>query len=1127
MPKRTDIRTILIIGAGPIIIGQACEFDYSGTQACKALRAEGYRIVLVNSNPATIMTDPDMADATYVEPITPEVVAKIIERERPDALLPTMGGQTALNTALALFRDGTLAKYGVELIGADAVAIDKAEDRLKFRDAMDKIGLESPHSRIAHDLSEAMEALEFVGLPTIIRPSFTMGGTGGGIAYNREEFVHIVGTGLDASPTTEVLIEESVLGWKEYEMEVVRDRHDNAIIICGIENIDPMGVHTGDSITVAPILTLTDKEYQIMRNASIACLREIGVETGGSNVQFAVDPKDGRLVVIEMNPRVSRSSALASKATGFPIAKVAALLAVGYTLDEIENDITGATPAAFEPTIDYVVTKIPRFAFEKFKGAEAVLGTAMKSVGEVMAIGRTIHESLQKALRGLETGLTGFDEVASLAGASDEEIAAALSIPGPGRLLIAAQALRSGWSVERVNAITHYEPWFLNRIAEIVAAEAEVRANGATFFGACHSRESGNPSPQVECDATLPVASDRPQEMGSRFRGNDTEEAAKIRRLKALGFSDARLGHLAGAPAAQVAATRRALGVRPVFKRIDTCAAEFAAKTPYMYSTYEAPSFGAPECESVPTDHRKVVILGGGPNRIGQGIEFDYCCVHACYALRAAGFETIMINCNPETVSTDYDTADRLYFEPLTAEDVLEVLHKEAENGELVGVIVQFGGQTPLNLAQALQAAGIPILGTSPDNIDLAEDREAFAALVERLGLRQPNNGIASDRDAAVGIAARVGYPVLMRPSFVLGGRAMEVVETPAALDAYLRDNVAALRGGPVLIDQYLRDAVEVDVDALADFGVDGSGTVFVAGVLQHIEEAGVHSGDSACSIPPHSLSPAIIAEIERQTALLARALDVRGLMNIQFAVKDDAVYLIEVNPRASRTVPFTAKATGIPLVKVAARVMAGESLASFNLKRPDWKHVAVKEAVFPFARFPGTDPVLGPEMKSTGEVMGIDSDFAMAFAKAQLAAGTVLPMSGTVFLSVKDSDKPVVLAAARELVAMGFDLIATGGTAGYLAGEGLAVARVNKVQQGRPHIVDRIKDGGVAFIVNTTEGTQSMKDSASIRASALYGKVPYYTTASASVAATQAIAALKQRPLEVRSLQSYYSALD
>ncbi len=1080
MPKRTDIASILIIGAGPIIIGQACEFDYSGTQACKALKAEGYRIILVNSNPATIMTDPDMAYATYVEPITPEVVAKIIAVERPDALLPTMGGQTALNTALALFRDGTLAKYGVELIGADAEAIDKAEDRLKFRDAMDRIGLESPRSRIAHSISEALEALDFVGLPTIIRPSFTMGGTGGGIAWNRAEFLHIVGTGLDASPTTEVLIEESVLGWKEYEMEVVRDRNDNAIIVCGIENIDPMGIHTGDSITVAPILTLTDKEYQIMRNASIACLREIGVETGGSNVQFAVNPADGRLVVIEMNPRVSRSSALASKATGFPIAKVAALLAVGYTLDEVQNDITGATPAAFEPTIDYVVTKIPRFAFEKFKGAEAVLSTAMKSVGEVMAIGRTIHESLQKALRGLETGLTGFDEVAALAGASDAEIAAALSIPGPDRLLIAAQALRSGFDVARVHAITHYEPWFLNRIAEIVATEAQVRADG------------------------LP------------------DSTAGLRRLKAMGFADARLATLAGASETEVAARRHRLGVRPVFKRIDTCAAEFAAKTPYMYSTYAAPSFGAPEDESAPTGARKVVILGGGPNRIGQGIEFDYCCCHACFALADAGFETIMINCNPETVSTDYDTSDRLYFEPLTAEDVLEVLHKEMENGELIGVIVQFGGQTPLKLAQRLKDAGIPILGTSPDNIDLAEDRERFAALVERLGLKQPANGLARSRDEAVAVASAIGYPVLMRPSYVLGGRAMEVVDTPAQLDTYIREAVQVSGTSPVLIDRYLRDAIEVDVDALAD-----ADTVFVAGVLQHIEEAGVHSGDSACSIPPHSLPPAIIAEIERQTALLARALNVRGLMNIQFAVKDGDVYLIEVNPRASRTVPFVAKATGIPVAKIAARVMAGESLASFALARRPWQHIAVKEAVFPFARFPGTDSVLGPEMRSTGEVMGIDADFAMAFAKAQLGAGTVLPMAGTVFVSVKPGDKPVVLDAARDLVDMGFTLIATDGTAAFLDGHGIAVERVNKVQQGHPHIVDRIKDGGVALIFNTTEGLQSLKDSASIRGSALYGKIPYFTTAAASVAAVAAIAALKQRPLEVRSLQSYYAALD
>ena len=1108
MPKRTDISSILIIGAGPIIIGQACEFDYSGTQACKALKAEGYRIILVNSNPATIMTDPEMADATYVEPITPQVVAKIIAKERPDAVLPTMGGQTALNTALALARDGTLDKYGVELIGADAEAIDKAEDRLKFRDAMDKIGLESPRSRIAHSVEEALEGLEFVGLPTIIRPSFTMGGTGGGIAYNREEFLDIVRSGLDASPTTEVLVEESVLGWKEYEMEVVRDRNDNAIIICGIENIDPMGIHTGDSITVAPALTLTDKEYQIMRNASIACLREIGVETGGSNVQFAVNPKDGRLVVIEMNPRVSRSSALASKATGFPIAKVAALLAVGYTLDEVMNDITGATPASFEPTIDYVVTKIPRFAFEKFKGAEATLGTAMKSVGEVMAIGRNFHESVQKALRGLETGLTGFDEIEHLAGASESEIEAALSIPGPDRLLIAAQALREGFTVERINAITHYEPWFLNRIAEIVAAESEVI-------------RSGIPANQIG-----------------------------LRRLKAMGFSDARLAKLASQNApvvdmrtvsvdsqgnvttadvmeravwleTMVQQLRHQLGVRPVFKRIDTCAAEFEAKTPYMYSTYEAPSFGTPECESHPSAARKVVILGGGPNRIGQGIEFDYCCCHACFALEDAGFETIMINCNPETVSTDYDTSDRLYFEPLTAEDVLEVLAKEQENGTLVGVIVQFGGQTPLKLARALEAAGIPILGTTPDNIDLAEDRERFAAMVERIGLLQPKNGIARSRDEAIAVAEEVGYPVLMRPSYVLGGRAMEVVEGPAHLDTYIREAVRVSGDSPVLIDQYLRDAVEVDVDAIAD-----QDTVFVAGVLQHIEEAGVHSGDSACSIPPYSLSPEIIAEIERQTGELARALSVRGLMNIQFAVKDGLVYLIEVNPRASRTVPFTAKATGIPIAKIAARVMAGESLSSFNLVRPKWDHIAVKEAVFPFARFPGTDPVLGPEMKSTGEVMGIDSDFAMAFYKSQLGAGTKLPDGGTAFISVKETDKVVIREMAAELVGLGFTVLATDGTAAYLTGQGIPVTAVNKVAQGRPHIVDRIKDGDIAFICNTTGGVQSMKDSQSIRVAALYGKVPYFTTAAASAAAVKAIAAARSHSLEVRSLQSYYSAL-
>ncbi|WP_312488653.1 carbamoyl-phosphate synthase large subunit [Sphingomonas sp.] len=1106
MPKRTDISSILVIGAGPIVIGQACEFDYSGTQAIKALKAEGYRIVLVNSNPATIMTDPELADATYVEPITPAVVAKIIEKERPDAVLPTMGGQTALNTALALFHDGTLEKFGVQMIGADAEAIDKAEDRQKFKVAMEKIGLESARSAIAHSEKEALEGLEKVGLPAIIRPSFTLGGTGGGVAYNREEFIAIVRAGLDASPTTEVLIEESLLGWKEYEMEVVRDRNDNSIIICSIENIDPMGVHTGDSITVAPALTLTDKEYQIMRNASLAVLREIGVETGGSNVQFAVNPKDGRLIVIEMNPRVSRSSALASKATGFPIAKVAAKLAVGYTLDEIENDITGATPASFEPTIDYVVTKIPRFAFEKFKGSEPVLSTAMKSVGEVMAIGRNIHESMQKALRGLETGLSGFNDVEHLVGAPRAEIEAALAKATPDRLLVAAQALREGFTVAEVHAIAKYDPWFLERIAEIVAAEADVMQNG------------------------LP------------------QDASGMRRLKAMGFSDKRLAYLAlqsanlrgmdrgiargsglihevvkmmtgGVTEQEVREHRQKLGVRPVFKRIDTCAAEFDAKTPYMYSTYEAPTFGEPEDEAVPSDRKKIVILGGGPNRIGQGIEFDYCCCHACFALADAGYETIMVNCNPETVSTDYDTSDRLYFEPLTAEDVLAILDVEKSNGELVGVIVQFGGQTPLNLARALESAGIPILGTSPDAIDLAEDREQFAALVDKLKLHQPKNGIARSREEALIVAERVGYPVLMRPSFVLGGRAMEIVDGPQQLEDYIQTAVQVSGDAPVLIDQYLRDAIEVDVDAICD-----GDQVVVAGVLQHIEEAGVHSGDSACSLPPYSLSAEIIAEIERQAEALARGLNVRGLMNIQFAVKDGTVYLIEVNPRASRTVPFVAKAIGTPIAKIAARVMAGEKLADLPPIDRHIDYYAVKEAVFPFARFPGVDPVLSPEMKSTGEVMGIDPDFTTAFAKSQLGAGTVLPTEGAVFISVKDGDKPHIVPAAKMLAEAGFAIVATGGTADYLDRAGVTVEKINKVAQGRPHIVDRIKDGGITLIFNTTEGWQSLKDSKPIREAALGQKIPYFTTAPASIEAAKAIAAAGTRGLEVRPLQSYYS---
>jgi len=1112
MPKRTDIKSILIIGAGPIVIGQAAEFDYSGSQALKALKAEGYRVIVVNSNPATVMTDPELADATYIEPITPAIVAKILEKERPDAVLPTMGGQTALNTALALFKDGTLDRLGIELIGANAEAIEKAEDRLKFREAMDKIGLESPRSAIAHSLDEALEALESVGLPSIIRPSFTLGGTGGGIAYNRDEFVKIVTGGLEASPTTEVLIEESVLGWKEYEMEVVRDRADNAIIICSIENIDPMGVHTGDSITVAPALTLTDKEYQRMRSASIAVLREIGVETGGSNVQFAVDPKTGRMVVIEMNPRVSRSSALASKATGFPIAKVAARLAVGYTLDEIANDITGgATPASFEPTIDYVVTKIPRFAFEKFKGAEALLSTSMKSVGEVMAIGRSFAESLQKALRGLETGLTGLDRVRELEHADPVAIESALSRATPDRLLVAAEALRQGFTVERINQIAGFDPWFLDRLKEIVEAEEEVRVSG------------------------LP------------------NDARAMRRLKALGFSDARLAQLAlrsahvergmseavaaggsgtvhsairamtgGVTETEVREHRLKLGVRPVFKRIDSCAAEFDAATPYLYSTYEGPLFGEPEDEAEVSDRKKVMILGGGPNRIGQGIEFDYCCCHAAFALGrdGAGFEVIMVNCNPETVSTDPDTSDRLYFEPLTAEDVLEIVRREQDKGDLLGVIVQLGGQTPLKLAAELQASGVPILGTSPDSIDLAEDRERFAALVAKLGLKQPANGIARSRDEALRVAERIGYPVLLRPSYVLGGRGMEVVDGPQQLDHYIATAVQVSGRSPVLIDRYLRDAIEVDVDAISD-GTD----VTVAGVLQHIEEAGVHSGDSACAIPPHSLDRQVIREIERQTRELALALGVKGLMNVQFAVKEREVYLIEVNPRASRTVPFVAKAVGRPIAKIAARVMAGEPLKGFKAIKQGLDYIAVKGPVFPFARFPGTDPVLGPEMKSTGEVMGIDRDFDIAFAKAMLGAGMILPQGGTAFVSVKDTDKDNILPAVQKLVELGFSIIATTGTAAYLEKKGVPVSAVNKVAQGRPHIVDRLLDGDVDLVFNTTEGWQSLKDSHSIRATALSRKVPYFTTAAASVAAGRAIEADRTHALEVASLQSYYSA--
>ena len=1083
MPKRTDLSSIMIIGAGPIVIGQACEFDYSGAQACKALREEGYKVILVNSNPATIMTDPELADATYVEPITPDIVAKIIEKERPDALLPTMGGQTALNTAISLAENGTLEKFDVQLIGADLEAINKAEDRLLFRDAMDKIGLESPRSSIAHTIEEALAGLEKVGLPTIIRPSFTLGGTGGGIAYNKEEFLAIVENGLDASPVTEVLIEESVLGWKEYEMEVVRDKADNCIIICSIENVDPMGVHTGDSITVAPALTLTDREYQIMRNASIAVLREIGVETGGSNVQFAVNPKDGRLVVIEMNPRVSRSSALASKATGFPIAKIAAKLAIGYTLDELMNDITGVTPASFEPTIDYVVTKIPRFAFEKFPGAEPLLTTAMKSVGEAMAIGRNFKESLQKAMRSLETGLTGLNapedapDITTEEGLSD--MRAALTTATPSRLLMAAHALRQGMSQEDVIGLSHFSPWFIEQLGDIIAMETKIAEYG------------------------LP----------------DNEEA--MRAVKAMGFADARLAELIGSDEDSVRTKRHNLNVRPYFRQIDTCAAEFAAGTPYLYSSYDAPSAFGGQQEAVPSDRKKAVILGGGPNRIGQGIEFDYCCCHAAYALEDAGIESIMVNCNPETVSTDYDTSDRLYFEPLTQEDVLEILGREQENGTLVGVIVQFGGQTPLKLSQALEKAGIPILGTDPDAIDLAEDRDRFKDLLEQLELRQPDNGIARSAEEARAIAANIGFPVVIRPSYVLGGRAMEIVDNDPQLERYMREAVVVSGDSPVLIDGYLRDATELDVDVLSD-----GKEVFVAGILEHIEEAGVHSGDSACSMPPHSLSQEIIEELSRQATAMANALNVVGLMNVQFAVQGETIFVIEVNPRASRTVPFVAKVLGQPIARIAARLMAGAPLSEFGLKTQSYEHIAVKESVFPFARFPGVDTVLGPEMRSTGEVMGLDLDFATAFAKSQLGSSIILPNSGTAFISVRESDKQRAIVPAKRLEELGFTLIATGGTATFLAQNGVQVEPINKVAEGRPHIVDAIKNGDVQLVVNTTEGEKSLADSKSIRRTTLEMKVPYYTTLAGAEAAVAAIAALGTEELTVTSLQDYAARL-
>ncbi|MGV4877393.1 carbamoyl-phosphate synthase large subunit [Acetobacter indonesiensis] len=1081
MPKRTDIRSILIIGAGPIVIGQACEFDYSGAQACKALREEGYRVILVNSNPATIMTDPGLADATYVEPITPECVERIILKEKPDAVLPTMGGQTALNTAMALDASGFLKKHGVELIGADAEVIDRAEDRQKFREAMDAIGIESPRSFIAHTMAEAQEALKKIGFPTIIRPSFTMGGSGGGIAYNREEFEQIVTSGLDASPTTEVLIEESLLGWKEYEMEVVRDKADNCIIVCSIENIDPMGIHTGDSITVAPALTLTDKEYQRMRDASLACLRAIGVETGGSNVQFGVNPADGRMVVIEMNPRVSRSSALASKATGFPIAKIAAKLAVGYTLDELKNDITTTTPASFEPTIDYVVVKIPRFTFEKFPGAPALLSTSMKSVGEAMAIGRSFPEALQKGLRSMETGLHGLDPVEVPGDGGEDAFRAALSQPRPERILMAAQALRAGLSVEDINEACRFEPWFLRQLEKLVHAERQIENHG------------------------LP------------------RDAQSLRRLKALGFSDVQLARLSGLQADEVAKLRTETGVTPVYKRIDTCAGEFASSTPYMYSTYEG-MFAPPTCESDPTDREKIVILGGGPNRIGQGIEFDYCCVHAAYALREAGFETIMVNCNPETVSTDYDTSDRLYFEPLTEEDVIALIRREQVKGKVKGCIVQYGGQTPLKLSHALEKAGIPLLGTPADAIDRAEDRERFQSMLHTLGLRQPANGIARSPQEAEDVAERIGYPVVVRPSYVLGGRAMEIVYDRTSLQRYMRVALQLagheIASGPVLIDRYLNEAIEADVDCISD-GTE----VYVAGVMEHIEEAGIHSGDSACALPPYTLSPAIVTELKAQTEAMARELGIVGLMNVQYAIKDQEIFVLEVNPRASRTVPFVAKATGVPVAKIGARVMAGEKLRDFNLDdRAVTPHVAVKEAVFPFNRFAEVDTILGPEMRSTGEVMGLDTSFERAFAKSQLGAGVRLPTEGTVFLSVRESDKPHLPALGRQLTKMGLKILATRGTAKKLRDAGIEVSLVNKVLEGRPHCVDAIRSGDVQMVINTAQGAQSVADSFDIRRSALVLGIPHYTTMAGARAAIHAIAAMREGPLDVAPLQSYFS---
>ena len=1072
MPKRTDIESILIIGAGPIIIGQACEFDYSGAQACKALREEGYRVVLVNSNPATIMTDPEMADAIYIEPVNWRTVARIIEREKPDALLPTMGGQTALNCALDLVREGVLEKFGVELIAASREAIDMAEDRELFRNAMREIGLETPRSRIAHSMEEALAVQAEIGYPTVIRPSFTLGGSGGGIAYNRDEFEEIVERGLDASPTNEVLLEESVLGWKEFEMEVVRDKKDNCIIVCSIENLDPMGVHTGDSITVAPAQTLTDKEFQRMRDASIAVLRKIGVDTGGSNVQFAVNPKDGRLLIIEMNPRVSRSSALASKATGFPIAKIAAKLAVGYTLDELKNDITGgATPASFEPTIDYVVTKVPRFTFEKFPGANTRLTTQMKSVGEAMAIGRTFQESLQKALRSLETGCDGLNEmlVLPLTEESEAKLTYELRSPGANRLLYVGDAFRAGWSLERVHELTSIDPWFLVQLQNLVEEEGRVRRQG--------------------------------------LEGLDV---GRMRALKRKGFSDSRLAKLTASDEATVRKRRHRFGLHPVYKRVDTCAAEFATSTAYLYSTYED------ECEANPDKKRKIMILGGGPNRIGQGIEFDYCCVHAALALREDGCETIMVNCNPETVSTDYDTSDRLYFEPLTFEDVMEIIDKEKPEG----VIVQYGGQTPLKLSRALQAAGAPIIGTSPDSIDIAEDRERFQQLVKKLDLKQPANATARTEEQAVALAKEVGFPLVVRPSYVLGGRAMEVVFTEDDLRAYMTDAVQVSNDSPVLLDRFLDLAVEVDVDAVSD-----GHEILIGGIMEHIEQAGVHSGDSGCSLPPNGLSLEVQQELKAQTRKLAKALNVVGLMNIQFAIQNGVIYILEVNPRASRTVPFVSKATGVPLAKIAARVMAGRTLFELGItseRVPNY--YSVKEAVFPFTKFPEADPILGPEMKSTGEVMGTGRTFGEAYAKAQAASGVVLPTRGVCLISVRDRDKPGAVDLARMLVERGFEIVATDGTAKALKEAGIACRRANKVRDGRPHIVDMIKNDEIALVVNTTEGKQAVRESREIRGEAVRKRVTYYTTIAAARATCDALDHLSE--VAVNRLQDLHKEL-